>query len=210
MDEIVNIATSVHAVTGYLLCFDDPKVPRIDLHQLEQPSIETEIGETDRKEEEAADALDALRIEYESLLVAYEEHKRGVEQTIESARCEWLLQESDVLAERLIKVFNDSLEILRADIGRVLAPIVSQQASQISVEDLNDALRAAIAAAEGPINRIEGPKELLEKVSGAIAKRDGPCEIVVTEATDVQVKFVNTWIETRLEDWNRISHGLTE
>lgn len=201
----------IHDVSAYLLRFDEP--PRLP-PPAPEPLLET-LFEAPPPDEEAAPDLpaaapeaavdvEALRRAFdEELAAALDAQRAAHEENLRQARTQWIEQQGDILAQRLSESLAEALAALRADVARILAPFVAQEVEQKTTEDLMAAVHRAIAGEDGPAIRLQGPKDLIEKMAESFAAQQTSVSLAETDGVDVTVDFGLTRIETRLDAWMR-------
>ncbi|WP_363349788.1 hypothetical protein [Methylocystis echinoides] len=199
---------NIHDVSAYLLRFDEP--PRLPpptpiLETLFEPSIEG-LGEEPAPESVAPPSVDleALRSAFdEELAAALEQQQAAHEESLRQARTQWIEQQGDVLARRLSETLAQAFDALRGDVARILAPFVAREVEQTTVDELTDSIRRAIADDSAPAIRLEGPRDLIEKMAETFAAQQAAAILTESDGVDVTVDFGLTRIETRLEAWMR-------
>lgn len=201
---------NIHDISTYLLRFDEP--PRLPpppspiLETLfeapaEGPCEEFALDPAAPEEQEGAELL--RRAFDEELAAALEKQQAAHEEDLRLLRTQWLEEQGEMLARRLSESLSEALEALRTDVARILAPFVARQVELTTSQELIDAIRRAVAGENGPAIRLQGPRELIEKMAEALAELQAAVSLTETDGVDVTVDFDLTRIETRLDAWMR-------
>lgn len=218
MDEIVTRSASIRSVSAYLLRFDDP-APGFVAHgmaEFEAAPVEAFDPETplfefaelepepDPEPEPAAVDIDALRRAFEEEReAALQTQQAAHEEALRLARAQWAETQANVLSERMAESLATAFEQLRSDVARILAPFVAREIEELACEDLIEATRRALADEQAPAIRVEGPKDLIERLSQTLGSVQASVSLIETEGVDVQIDLAHARLETRLDAWMR-------
>jgi hypothetical protein len=218
MDEIVTRGAHIHAVSSYLLRFDEPPpAPQSGadgLFGLSAPTMNFLEAPTDLLDfsdhesaaeitEEAADAHAAPGMFEEELAAALQNQQAAHEEALRNARAEWVQQEGELLGKRLVDTLTRAMEDLRSDVGRILAPFVAREIEEMARDELIDLARRALADEEDTAIRLHGPKDLIDRVSRELASQSVVVNLVEADTVDVTIDLSRTKLETRLDAWMR-------
>ncbi len=199
---------NIHDISTYLLRFDEaprlPPPPSPILETLfeapaEGPGEEFALEPAAPGEQEDAELL--RRAFDEELAAALEKQQAAHEEDLRLLRTQWIEEQGEMLARRLSESLSEALEALRTDVARILAPFVARQVELTTSQELIDAIRRAVAGENGPSIRLQGPRELIEKMAEALAELQAAVSLTETDGVDVTVDFDLTRIETRLDAW---------
>lgn len=126
-----------------------------------------------------------------------EQHDRELEAV--RAEC------GEVAAERiragLAAMERHLLDEIGTQVARILAPILSSQARERSVEAFIDALRDMLADSEAVSVCVEGPPDLLGHVEAALGSADQRLEFKIAQGTDLRAQMAESFVMTRLGEW---------
>jgi hypothetical protein len=204
MDEIVSLPMNIHAAASYLVKFDArpdalfiPAEPRREDADVEP----AQAGDSDP--DPHVEDLETLRRDYDTRLsAALEARDRLHQDALDQARQEWASQSAEDLATRIEAGINGAFERLRVDVARVLAPFVSREVYETAVCDLVETLRRNMADLDRPAIRLEGPKDILARIGGALGEKQlGEVTMIEGEGIDVTLDLGATRLETCIEDW---------
>lgn len=214
---------NIHDVSTYLLRFDEaprlapqsslpaplpaplsPSSPILDTLFESSMELPDEDFAPDIVAREAHDDAAPLRRAFdEELAAALEKQQAAHEEDLRLLRTQWIEEQGELLARRLSESLAEALEALRTDVARILAPFVAREVEQTTSQELIDAIRRAVAGENGPAIRLQGPRELIEKMAEALVEQQAAVSLTETDGVDVTVDFDMTRIETRLDAWMR-------
>jgi hypothetical protein len=218
MDEIVTRSAHIHAVSSYLLRFDEPppapqsgaealfdlSTPTMDLLDESTDLLDfspQEIGPEFQQQPTDADAL--RRMFDEEMAAALQNQQATHEEALRNARAEWVEQEAQIISQRLVDSLTSAVEELRLDVARILAPFVAREIEEMARDELIDLARRALADEEEAAIRLHGPRDLIERVSQALSSQSVLISLVEADTVDVTIDLSRTKLETRLDAWMR-------
>jgi hypothetical protein len=214
VDEIMTRGAHIHAASAWLMCFDEPQPAPPSLEESLEPASMEVLGESaplfdpgeQNHEQEPPPApvdVDTLRREFEEeLAAALLKQQEAHEVALRLARSQWLEQETGI-GQRMAEGLESAFEALRADVARILTPFVAREVEQRASEDLVGATRRAFADEEAPAIRLEGPRDLMEKITQSFTAQSIAATLIEADGVDVKIDLSHTRIETRLDAWMR-------
>jgi hypothetical protein len=139
-----------------------------------------------------------------ALAIAREE----ADETLASARAQWVTEESEALAARLINGLAVIEGRLAEKTSRALRPFLNDAVREQAIAALCETLRQLLQSRSTTTLEMAGPKDLLEAVmrrlDGCEGKLDGYEAKIVTQITsdrDIRVVCDETTIETQIALW---------
>ncbi len=204
----------IHAASAWLLRFDEPQpAPAAPEEFFEPASAEAleesaplfDLGEQHHEQElpPAPVDADALRRDFEEeMAAALLKQQEAHEEALRLARSQWLEQETEI-GQRIAEELENAFEALRSDVARILTPFVAREVEQKANEDLVSAARRAFADEEASAMRLEGPRDLMEKITQALAAQSVAVTLIEADGVDVRIDLSHTRIETCLDAWMR-------
>lgn len=139
----------------------------------------------------------------EALAAALQEQQAAHDERLRLLRSEWVEQEAEALGSRMAESMESALELIRAEVARILAPFVAREIEEKARDELVELARRAFAEDETPAIHVEGPKDLIEKVAEALATRQVAVALIEANGVDVKIDLAHTRLETRLDAWMR-------
>ncbi len=197
---------NIHDVSTYLLRFDAPAPLPAPLDTFLQEPMEAMPVEPllEPPTPEPPVDVEAMRRAFdEELAVALEQSRRAHDERLRQARRQWVEEEAELLRDRLATCLAEAFATLRSDVARILAPFVARGVEETAVEELIASIERAIAGDEGPVIRLAGPRDLIDRIAGAFVEKRAAVSVVESDGVDIAVDFASTRIETRLEAWMR-------
>jgi hypothetical protein len=201
MDAILRRAMTIHNISAYLQCFDTIAPPDAVLPPDDAKEMESGAGETRAAPEIDADSLRRELEEAFGMRMAAE--RKAHEQAMLLAREQWSGEEAREVSLFLKQALEAALAELRADIARVLTPVISRLVAEKAIDELVHAVRRVLADERAPVLKLAGPGELIEKVALALHAEAIAIEKTQSDAVDVSVDLSATRIQTRLRAWRR-------
>lgn len=197
---------TIRAAALYLMSFDAPPplAPPAEIAPI-QPTGQTICvpdaialagsGESETREQEIHAALE------QEFNIALEAERAGLADRLRVERDKWTSEQAETLGRQVTRELDVALENLRTDVATILTPFISEQISNRVLEELIAAVRAGLSDEESPAIEMAGPRDLLEKISGALADESLRIKRHENDAIDVRVAFGSTMVETCLGQW---------
>lgn len=197
---------TIRAAALYLVSFDapEPLAPPAEISAIEAPARMTcasdaiALAGSEECVTSERELRAALEHEFSAALAA---ERAGLDDRLRAERDKWTSEQAEALGRQVARELDVALGNLRADIATVLTPFISAQISAHVMEDLIAAVRAGLSDEGSPAIEIAGPRDLLEKLSGALAEERIRITLRENDAIDVRVAFGSTLIETCLGQW---------
>jgi len=114
------------------------------------------------------------------------------------------------LGERLDALEARLVEMTASVTARILASAVTEDIQRRALEQLGNAIAAAIGDREAVRIRVRGPSSLYEALLPALGRHAGHVEFTETADTDLSVAVDDSLFETRLSQWSSALAGVFE
>jgi hypothetical protein len=137
-------------------------------------------------------------LELESALARVREE---AEETLASARAQWVTEESEALAARLIDGLAATEGRLAEKTSRALRPFLNDAVREQAIAALCETLRQLLQSRSTTTLEMAGPEDLLKAVMHRLAGYDGKIVTQVTGDRDIRVVCDETTIETQIALW---------
>lgn len=172
--------------------------PEQSAHWMPEPEVDLETRLAASRETGYAEGLEAARTEASA---EREEAQRVFDERFAAERQKWVVEQSDVLTEKLAAAVRQMQETLAECVGQVLRPFVIESLRKQMLLDLVEHVVGIAATHDGLTIKIAGPADLLAGLREAFAALPLAIDYATSDGVDVRVVAADTVIETRLQAW---------
>jgi flagellar biosynthesis/type III secretory pathway protein FliH len=154
-----------------------------------------------------AEGMEAARAE---AAAEREQAQRIFDEQFATERQKWIVEQSDILAEKLAAAVRQMQDTLAECVGQVLRPFVIESLRKQMLVDLVESVAGIAGTHAGVTLKIAGPADLLAGLREAFAALPLTVDYETSEGADVTVVASQTMIETRLQAWIDLINAKSE
>ena len=209
---------SMPALADYLEDFGPRRAPAPEVLHFAMPEAHPQeafslggpplaLPEADDVEERIREAVDSAEADLTTRLTAQYEAMLEAEREAHAAEVERLGREAGgALAARISSEFAATQEtvtgLVTTVVSRILGPLLTEDITRRSVTSLAEALKSALADAEGVRVRITGSPALYEALCAAAGDKVDLFDFTEGASMDLSVRIDESLFETRVSEWS--------